>query len=176
MSTTDNTEPRNNLIVLYGILSVIAVVILCVALTVLFMHTTKEGLLNVVERAPTDKLNAIRSHEDNLLLNAAYDPVEKIGRIPISTAIELESQNPWHPQATPLPGTPNRPLDPAAAAEALTAAATTATTASLATDAATTATLTLEPADATASTTGTQTPAAVEPAPATDDTAHAPGH
>ena len=142
---SQDTEPRNNLIVLYGILSTLAVTFLTVALILLFMHTANKSILEKVERAPTETLQALHTREDGLLLNAAYDPQEKIARMPIATAMELEAQQPWHPQATPLPAPP-----------AAAAGATTDTTATTATQPA------AAPADA--ATTQTQTPAAAAPA------------
>lgn len=135
----EQTEPRNNLIVLYGALSAVAVVILCIALTLLFMHTAMRDLHRKVEQAPNEDIQSLHAKEDGFLHNYAYDAQQKVARIPIEEAIALEAKQPWHPQVTPTPvAGAAAPAATPAQAPASETGATTATTSPAATPAATT--------------------------------------
>ncbi len=121
---SQETEPRNNLIVLYGALSVLAVTILTGALILLFAHTASTEVKARVEQAPTETLNAVRAKEAEMLSVPSYNAQEKVARISIDTAMSLEARDPWHPKATPLP---SPVATPAAANASATNTATSAT-------------------------------------------------
>jgi hypothetical protein len=66
-----------------------------------FFHHVREGESRVkVELAPTSDLNQLRAEETQALHQyKIINREQKLVRIPIERAIELESQHPWRAQA-----------------------------------------------------------------------------
>lgn len=92
----DMHEPRNSMIVIYGMIACIAVFIMVPVLYYYFERVKQHQLHVKVEMAPTAALNNLRTSENEALHSYQYVSREKqIVRIPIERAIELETQGSW---------------------------------------------------------------------------------
>ena len=127
MTSSEHNEPRNNLIALYGLISVVGLFLITFLLIYFFSFWRQTIVSAIVEGAPTPELRDLRAREDTALNKYAYlDAATGTVAIPIERAIELEAAAPWRaamdlptevtpeatatptpaPGATPEPGAP----------------------------------------------------------------------
>jgi hypothetical protein len=141
-----NSEPRTRIIVISSLVTILLLVVVCVALISVYDHYFRK-----YDRLRGNSPNLMRAtveNEESLRLHGRAELDRATGRIriPVERAIELEAQRPWRPNTPRLqPTVTPAPLD--AAGHWSVAAEATATTPTATTDA-TTATLREETGDA----------------------------
>lgn len=96
----ESHEPRNTVLVVYGLFAGI-LLFLVINGAIYFFHHVREGeSRGKVELAPTSDLNQLRANENKALHHyQIINREQKLVRIPIERAIELESQQPWRTNA-----------------------------------------------------------------------------
>lgn len=106
----DNSQPRSTQIILVAIFSCVLLFFLGVGLIYLFQRVTQSQIHAKVELAPMVDLQNMRNYEAEMLHGYAYvNRDQRVVRIPIDRAIELEVGRPWRLDArlttatTPLP-------------------------------------------------------------------------
>jgi hypothetical protein len=106
MAMVDGSEPRTNLIVAISAASVLALVVIIMALMFYFNQVKFEEMHAKIELAPTRDIDRLRLKEEELLHSyALVDTERRLYQIPIERAIALEAQRPWR-VSRPLPPTP----------------------------------------------------------------------
>jgi hypothetical protein len=96
----ESPEPRNAALIVYGLFASI-LLFLVINGAIYFFHHVREGeFRDKVELAPTSDLNQLRADENQALHHyQIINREQKVVRIPIERAIELESQHPWRTHA-----------------------------------------------------------------------------
>ena len=112
----DKSEPRSFTIILWGILTSVAIFIVSVVILVWFESVTRKYSEINQAQAPTNQLNNLRNYEIETLENYSINPDTGQVRIPISRAMQLEAESAWRPD-TPRPTPTPMPASQTAAPE-----------------------------------------------------------
>lgn len=92
----DIHEPKNTLIIIYGVVSCIVLFFIIVGLLYYFQRVQNWETHVKVELAPAVELRKLRDYESATLNQYEYvNKDQKIVRIPIGRAMELEAQGSW---------------------------------------------------------------------------------
>lgn len=92
----DTSQPRSTQIILVAIFSCVLLFFLSVGLIYMFQRVTQSQIHQKVELAPAVDLQNMRNYEAEQLHSYAYvNRDQRVVRIPIERAIELEARRPW---------------------------------------------------------------------------------
>jgi hypothetical protein len=130
----EKSEPRNVTIAIYGVATVVLLVVTCIALFTVYDHYYRK-YDEARGKKPSDMLQILRN-EETMALEAPPSLNRETGniRVPIALAMDLEARRPWRPntpraQPTPTPTPIPTPEAAAMAGQTAPAADSASTTA-----------------------------------------------
>lgn len=109
---TQTPEPKTAIIIIYGLVSIFALVVVITAMAFYFGTVRDRVIRQQVEMAPATELAQVRAEENEKLYKYAYIDVEQgLVRVPIERAMVLEANDPWRSNIE-LPEQPVPPTTP----------------------------------------------------------------